>query len=253
VLPVAAFACADTLDGDSSDGSGAGGAENLGGGSAQCAKKECGEPCSTCKTEPCNPQICDGNGECGWLNNVTCTECPNGDDYISNGDMCPYEGLVCEYGGLDELADCRDRYECTVNGWDYNSDLSEASDCNYWSGGTCPMNIPEAGADCDPLEYYKMCDYPEANAYCACSKCAAGNCEGTTGKWYCATPPDGCPTAPGLIGHFCTEEGLICTYGDCALEDESNPAGADLITAQRTCTGGMWVETPIADLCDMAQ
>jgi hypothetical protein len=244
VLPVAAFACADTLDGDGSDGSGAG-ATNVGGGSAQCAKKACGEPCDTCQSEDCQPQACDGEGECDWLSNLTCTECPKGDESKSNGSDCPAVGLVCEYGGLDELADCRSRYECTVNGWDYNSDLSEASDCNYWQGGTCPMDIPADFDPCDPVEYYDMCDYPEVNTYCACSKCAAGDCQGMTAVWLCAPPPpEPCPTAPGLIGHFCNDEGLVCFYGACALEAEGNPTGADLITTERTCSGGFWTETP---------
>lgn len=249
VLPVAAFACADTLDGDGNDGGTGAGATNVGGGSAQCANKACGEPCDTCQSEDCQPQACDGEGECKWLYNVTCGDCPDGDESKSTGGDCPSEGLVCEYGNLDELADCRSRYTCTFTGWDYEGG---SSDCSYWSGGTCPMNYPPVGDPCDPVEFNDMCDYPEVNAYCACSKCAAGNCDGTAGAiWVCADPPPGCPTAPGLIGHFCTEEqeGLVCTYGNCALEDDGAPTGADLITTQRTCSGGFWTETPIEDLC----
>ncbi len=249
VLPVAAFACADTLDGDGDDGSGAG-ATNVGGEDAvACGGKECGTPCSTCDQEPCN-QVCDGNGECKGAFDVTCNlYCPNPNtpEYPSTGEPC-MEGAICEYntgyGDVAGFPDCRRLWSCTVDGWQSDS----SSSCYWDADATCPMALPEEAAECDAANYTDMCGYGDG-VFCTCTPCLDNypNCMGTP-RWHCVgLPPDPCPPYAPFIGFGCgpdVPEGTQCDYGDCIFE-VSPDDGSELISASRICLGGAWNDVPM--------
>ena len=233
-------ACAKTLDGD--DGTGASSSSGGAGGQSPCAAKSCGEPCETCDEPPCNT-VCDESGECRSAYDVTCSSCPDGSDRPTTGEDCPnLEGLTCEYrygNAWYDFADCRPKATCGVNGWEYDS----GANCGNFDPAyaTCPMVQPTMGSPCDPSEYDSLCDY-ENGSYCACSRClATGDCTGTTAYWGCVSPTSGCPADAPLLGHACGQEGQVCEYGACWLE-QTGAYGAEHLSTRRACQGGIWVD-----------
>jgi hypothetical protein len=142
---------------------------------------------------------------------------------------CPRVGLTCQYGD-DPRAYCNDSVTCSESGW-----LGGGGACPPIPTGECPPSLDAAKSMSSPCTPEGMiCTY--GDRICVCSSCN-GPCS-TTAHFWCDTAPSDtrCPSKRPMLGQSCSPEGVNCTYGVCA----------DSTLAGRTCTGGVWVDAPMA-------
>lgn len=146
-----------------------------------------------------------------------------------DGAACDMPGLLCEVeDGI--VVVCRATATCTAQGWE-----NEAPGCSSIppTDPSCPTAQPSG--DCAVASDPALCVY--GDTMCGCSDCLGGPCGGQA-QWVCAPPPaPPCPTVAPKLGGACTDEGLSCAYGSCAI---------DQVLAGRACTDGAWVSDPVA-------
>lgn len=144
------------------------------------------------------------------------------------GGPCAPIGRVCGYGE-DPRPSCRSSAKCTGTGWSI-----AITGCPPPPTAVCPSSADTArGTSC--TEVGAFCSYP-GSIECACGNCFGGPCGGSP-RWVCDGPPgdSACPRHLPNLGLACPKDGLNCLYGSCGAGD----------IADRQCTGGVWVDTPV--------
>lgn len=154
------------------------------------------------------------------------TGCPTSPPTM--GSACAPVGLVCGYGD-DPRPTCRQQATCKPTGWD-----TPIGACPPPPTATCPPSAAEASGKVCSSEG-AFCTY--GDVVCGCGACFGGPC-GTTARWTCADPPadPACPRSMPNLGIACAKEGTNCIYGSCSSGN----------IAARDCTGGRWVDSPVA-------
>lgn len=164
-----------------------------------------------------------GGGDDGGL----VTGCPS--SAPAAGSACGTQGLECEYGTDPDLA-CETIARCDSTGWTVTPPATNG----------CPTQPPASSC---PASYASVpqnqtcttaasCTYPQGTCscevYCGSQYPTGHMCEaGTPMTWQCNGPMQGCPASRPLVGSACTDNGLMCDYGDC------NAIGV-------VCTSGTW-------------
>lgn len=227
----------------SGGGAAGGGPASAGGGGAsgdpECLGQPCGEPCYACDT--CGQQICDGYGTCREALDVLCSPCPSA--LPAAGDACTPNGVACEFEA-GPAVDCRERAECTTQGWDPQGAPFDCAPSPLMPEA-CPEVQPNPGSPCDVDADPRVCAYEVV--MCGCTNCLSGNCSGS-GAWACTEPaPAPCPADPPQLGQSCFEPGLECSYGACWLEltGPADDSSAAFVTTVRACSDGLWRELPL--------
>ena len=147
-----------------------------------------------------------------------------------DGASCFDPGLTCAYGD-DPRPSCRSSATCTGGSWQYPPEHY----CPPLPKADCPPSASDAqGKTCSVAG--ALCTYGDVD--CGCTACAFGGPCSIDLTWACDAPPTtpGCPPSTPNLGTACTSEGTTCTYGTCGVPT----------LAGRTCTGGVWVDSPIA-------
>lgn len=145
-------------------------------------------------------------------------ECPTAEP--SAGAACRAAGLKCSYG-TSARPSCRDRYQCTSGRWIV---LTEGGCSN---DSSCPDDPPASSSVCTGLD--QECDYGQAGIFCRCL-CPDALCPQQ--RWLCSDSTSGsCADVVPNEGTDCAgEEGRVCDYGSCRLEDA--------VVAR--CSEGLW-------------
>jgi hypothetical protein len=226
---VFAAACGNTVyDGSGGTGAGTSSPTSTGATTDPCAGKSCGDPCSTCPNPaPCAQQACDANGQCTVQGQFTCGGCPP--SLPVSGSACSPEGIECEFA-TGFIVTCRPSATCLAAGWS-----TSVPNCpsDPPPDPKCPATMPSG--NCDVMVDPSLCMYGDVP--CGCSNCLTGLCGGQA-QWVCAPPPPvPCPATPPELGTTCTDAGLSCIYGSCAIGQ---------VLSGRECKGGIWIDSPVA-------
>lgn len=132
----------------------------------------------------------------------------------------PQEGTACNilvsrcWYGDDVRPECRLDIRCQTGNWNIESSCN----CPPADDPQCPDNAAGTPPTCvagTPL----LCQFADGT-HCGCI--------GAT--WVCPPTPAGCPNLAPNAGQPCNDDGLQCSYGECALST----------AIQINCDGGTW-------------
>jgi hypothetical protein len=149
------------------------------------------------------------------------------------GTACtPPASGVCEYG-TSLVIGCRQHYTCVFGSWQLQTGQYCPPIDNVGVNG-CPPVTSASGQAC--FKEGQVCALP-GSSVCDCTACGGGGPCMTTPTWECAGPPGGgCPNLAPDTGQTCAAPGIVCSYG----------APCSLTSATRQCSGGVWVDLPVA-------
>lgn len=149
----------------------------------------------------------------------------------SQGAPCtPPSTGECEYGD-DLRVGCRIHATCQNGKW--NIPLTGCPPMPGPGVAGCPGDASVSGMDC--ASEGLVCNMGGGTS-CLCSSCLNGPCS-INAHWGCGGGPGGlCGSTAPNVGQACGSEGLACSYG----------VFCSSTGAQRTCTGGVWIDEPVA-------